>query len=106
MKKKSYIFLFLIILFTQQVFSQEKNIPAGMFVPNFRDVEIQDFLKTMAQITQKNILVDDSVKGKITIVAYKPLPVSQAISFLKSVLDVRGFTVIEENGLLKVSKKK
>ncbi|GIX43400.1 MAG: type II secretion system protein GspD [Leptospiraceae bacterium] len=83
-----------------------KNVPRGMFVPNFRDVEIQDFLKTMAQITRRNILVDDSVKGKITIVAYKPLPVNQALNFLKSVLEVRGYTVIEENGLLKVTKKK
>ncbi len=105
MKKKIYSVLFL--YFVVSLYSQEiKEVPKGMFVPNFRDVEIQDFLKTMAQITQRNILVDETVKGKITIVAYKPLPVNKALEFLKSVLEVRGFTVIEDNGLLKVTKKK
>lgn len=105
MKIKFLLFcIFLFVIFSLN--SQEKNIPAGMFVPNFRDVEIQDFLKTMAQITKKNILVDENVKGKITIVAYKPLPVSRALEFLKTVLDLRGFTVIEDDSLLKVYKKK
>jgi general secretion pathway protein D len=75
-----------------------------MFLPNFRDVEIADFLKTMAQVTRRNILVDDSIKGKITIVAYKPIPVSEALPFMKRVLEVRGFAVIEEGGLIKISK--
>ncbi len=105
MKKTLLSVLFLCTVIN--LYSQEiKEVPKGMFVPNFRDVEIQDFLKTMAQITQRNILVDETVKGKITIVAYKPLPVNKALDFLKSVLEVRGFTVIEDNGLLKVTKKK
>ncbi len=108
--KNVRISLYLLILlfpFNNPLFLQEmKDVPRGMFVPNFRDVEIQDFLKTMAQITKKNILIDDSVKGKITVVAYKPLPVSEALQFLKSILEIRGFTVVEEDGLLKVYKKK
>ncbi len=107
---KLRFFFYLTIIFfplnTKLHLQEMKDIPKGMFVPNFRDVEIQDFLKTMAQITKKNILVDDSVKGRITVVAYKPLPVSEALQFLKSILDVRGFTVIEDGGLLKVYKKK
>lgn len=108
MKKICFLSIVILVIFLNiNLYSQEiKNVPSGMFVPNFRDVEIQDFLKTMAQITRKNILVDESVKGKITIVAYKPLPVNEALNFLKSVLEVRGFTVIEEGGLLKVTKKK
>lgn len=106
MRIKSYLVLFFLLFYSFSLSSQEKNIPAGMFVPNFRDVEIQDFLKTMAQITKRNILVDESVKGKITIVAYKPLPVSRALEFLKTVLDIRGFAVIDDEGLLKVYKKK
>lgn len=106
MKRKSYQILFFLLFYSFSLSSQEKNVPLGMFVPNFRDVEIQDFLKTMAQITKKNILVDESVKGKITIVAYKPLPVNRALEFLKTVLDIRGFAIIEDDGLLKVYKKK
>lgn len=105
MKLKIVILLFCFASFFS-ILAQEKNLPANMFVPNFRDVELQDFLKTMAQITKKNILVDENVKGKITIVAHKPLPVTKALDFLKTVLDLRGFAVVEDDHFLKVYKKK
>lgn len=103
-KPKALVFIFLFV--SSAILSQEplRRIPDGMFMPNFRDVEIADFLKTMAQVTRRNILVDDSIKGKITVVAYKPIPVSEALSFMKRVLEVRGFAVIEEGGLIKISK--
>ena len=103
---KNFIVTILFFLCSSAVFAQEppRQIPSGMFLPNFRDVEIADFLKTMAQVTRRNILVDDSIKGKITIVAYKPIPVSEAAAFMKRVLEVRGFAVIEEGGLVKISK--
>jgi len=84
------------------LYAQDFAIPRGHFSSQFRDVEIQDFLKTMAQITKRNILIDENVKGKITIVSYKPIPVSRALDFLKQVLEVKGFAVVEEANLLKV----
>lgn len=104
--KSRGLILLLLLLLSTAILPQEppRRIPDGMFLPNFRDVEIADFLKTMAQVTRRNILVDDSIKGKITIVAYKPIPVSEALPFMKRVLEVRGFAVIEEGGLIKISK--
>lgn len=103
---KSRALVLILLLLSTAILSQEppRRIPDGMFLPNFRDVEIADFLKTMAQVTRRNILVDDSIKGKITVVAYKPIPVSEALAFMKRVLEVRGFAVIEEGGLIKISK--
>lgn len=74
----------------------------GTFQPEFKDVEIRDFLKTMAQITQRNILIDDGIKGKITVVSHRKIPRARALDFLKQVLEVKGFAVIDENGFLKV----
>jgi general secretion pathway protein D len=74
----------------------------GSFQPEFKDVEIRDFLKTMAQITRRNILIDDAIKGKITVVSHRRIPRSMALDFLKQVLEVKGFAVIDENGFLKV----
>lgn len=97
--KRTVATALLLCLCTASLSAQARR---GTFIPNFRDIEIQDFLKTMAQVTRRNILVDDSVKGKITVVAYKPIPVSEAVTFLKQVLEVRGFAVIEEGNLIKV----
>ncbi len=98
----------LLFLISGPVSSQEKDqpVPRGHFFAQFRDIEISDFLKTMAQITKRNILIDDSVKGKITIVSYKPIPISRAMDFLKQVLEVKGFAVVEEPNLIKVIANK
>lgn len=79
-----------------------QRAPRGTFIPNFRDMEIKDFLENMARVTRKNILVDDSVKGKINIIYYKPIPISRAMDFLRSVLEVRGYAIVEEGNIIKV----
>jgi general secretion pathway protein D len=48
------------------------------FALNFKDVEIAEFLNVMSQLIGKNILIDDKVKGKITISSVKKIPVSEA----------------------------
>ncbi len=65
-------------------------------------MELKDWLKTMAEVTKKNILVDENVKGKITIISFRPIPVSRALDFMKQVLQVRGFAVVEEPNLIKI----
>ncbi len=72
------------------------------FRPEFRDIEVRDFIKTMSRITRKNILIDDSVKGKVTIISYKDIPVSRAMEFMKEVLEVRGYAVVDTGTFVKV----
>ncbi|MDW8307650.1 MAG: secretin N-terminal domain-containing protein, partial [Leptospiraceae bacterium] len=64
--------------------------------PDFRDQEIQDFLKAMSAIIGKNFVTDDRVKGKITVISPRRIPISEAEYYLRSVLMVRGFGLIEE----------
>ena len=72
------------------------------FSVNFNDVDIHDWLKTMASLIRKNILVDDSIKGKITVISYQKIPERRALAFMKQVLEVKGFGVIEEPNLIKI----
>lgn len=74
----------------------------NFFCVSYRDIEITDFLKLMAQIAKKNILVDETIKGKITILSHSPIPVSRAVDFMKQVLELRGLTILEEPNLVKV----
>lgn len=64
---------------------------------DFRDQEIQDFLKAMSGIIKRNIVTDDRVKGKITVISPQRIPLSMAYAYLTSVLAVRGFGIIEES---------
>ena len=135
MTKKITLFLSLFLLIHSQLFSQaaaptptpdpakeseedkKHNDSAGrlskekdgnvMFTADWRNAELKDFLKGMSAIVKKNILVDDSVKGrKITIISQKKVNVKDAYSFMKSVLESQGFGLVEENDIIKVVRTK
>lgn len=77
------------------------------FTADWRDTELKDFLMGMSAIVRRNILIDDSVKGKkVTIISQKKIRVEDAFGFMKSVLETQGFGLIEENNLIKVVKIK
>jgi general secretion pathway protein D len=79
----------------------------AFFTADWRNTELKDFLKGMSAIVKKNILVDESIKGrKITIISQKKVEVKDAYAFLKSVLEAQGFGIVEENDLIKVVKLK
>ena len=83
--------------------SKRKGRPCkNCFSVNFNDVDIHDWLKTMASLIRKNILVDESIKGKITVISYQKIPESRALAFMKQVLELKGYGIIEEPNLLKI----
>lgn len=85
-----------------QTKTQAKRQSAQTFALNFKDTEISEFLTTMGQLTGKNIVIDEKVKGKITIISSKRVPVSQAYELMKSILDIKGFAVVETPNIIKV----
>jgi general secretion pathway protein D len=72
------------------------------FTLNFKDVEISEFLNMMGQMIGKNIVIDETVRGKISISSAKKIPVSEAFSVMKSILEVKGLAVVETGNILRV----
>ncbi|HON77527.1 MAG TPA: hypothetical protein PK544_03475, partial [Spirochaetota bacterium] len=69
---------------------------------NFNNVEISEFLNIMSQVIGKNILIDDKIRGKITISSSRKIPVAKAIDVMKAILEIKGLAVIESESFLKV----
>lgn len=61
---------------------------------NFVDVELPAITKFISDITKKNFIFDERVKGKITIIAPSKLSVEEAFNLFTSVLELKGFTVV------------
>jgi general secretion pathway protein D len=61
---------------------------------NFVDVELPTVTKFISEITGKNFVFDERVKGKITIIAPSKLSVEDAFGLFTAVLELKGFTVI------------
>jgi len=75
----------------------------GLVQLDFNDVEIAVVIDTIARLTKKNFIYDDRVRGRVTIVSPTEISVEQAYAVFESVLQVKGFTVVEgPGGALKV----
>lgn len=69
---------------------------------NFRDVEILNVIRLMSELTGKNFLVDDNVRGKVTLIAPEPVSINEAYQVFLSILEIQGFTVVPQGPVIKV----
>ncbi|MBM4136913.1 MAG: type II secretion system protein GspD [Nitrospira sp.] len=88
-----YLLLITFCLFIVTVcFAETKKAEKVTF--NFVDVDLSTVTKFISEITKKNFIFDERVKGKITIIAPSKLSVEDAYSLFTSVLELKGFTVV------------
>ncbi|TFH41300.1 MAG: hypothetical protein E4G96_05790, partial [Chrysiogenales bacterium] len=80
----------------------KKPAKPRMFALNFKDVEIAEFINIMGQLIGKNIIIDDRVKGKISISSARRVPLSEAYRVMKAILEVKGLAVVETPNLIKI----
>ncbi len=66
---------------------------------NFVDVDLATVTKFISEITGKNFIFDDRVKGKITIIAPTKLNIHDAFRLYTSILELKGYTVVHSGDL-------
>jgi len=69
---------------------------------NFKNLQINDFIKMVAKITNKNILLTQDLRGKVNFISVKPVNEKEVYDILLNILRSRGYTLIADNGFLKV----
>jgi general secretion pathway protein D len=67
-------------------------------VLNFQGADLQAVVKAMSQMTGRNILIDPRVRGQVTIVSARPMPVAAGYQVFLSALKMQGFTAVEGPG--------
>jgi len=81
------------------------NAPAAMardVTLNFKGADIRAFIEFVAGFTGKNFLIDNRVKGKVTIISPTPVSEDAAYAVFLSVLDVNGFTAVQSGSVIKI----
>ena len=71
-------------------------------VLNFTDVDIATMVKFISDLTGKNFVMDDRVKGKISVFSPAKLSNEEAYNVFTSVLELKGFTVVPAGKVMKV----
>ena len=69
---------------------------AGTVHLNFRNVDILQIVTLMSELTGRNFLVDDKVRGRITLVAPQPVTRAEAYQIFLAALAMQGFTVVSQ----------
>jgi general secretion pathway protein D len=92
----AFVIYFFSIFLSINIFANEQiNI-------NFKNLEIEEFAKDVAQILNKNILFNTKIKGKIDFKQNKPIYIDDLLGILIYTLESKGYTIIENKGILRV----
>jgi general secretion pathway protein D len=69
---------------------------------NFQDVELPVLAKFVSEVTGRNFIVDDRVRGKVTIISPTRITPDEAYLVFQSVLHVKGFTTVPSGAFTKI----
>ncbi len=97
----------LLILSMANVFAQSTS---GDTEPtwqiNFKDSDIQEVIKFVADVTEKTVIIDPRVKGKVKVISTTSLTKKELYDLFLSVLETQGFTAIEVGDIVRVIPRK
>ncbi|MBW7956478.1 MAG: type II secretion system secretin GspD [Deltaproteobacteria bacterium] len=102
-----YLLFLLVLLITSHAASrsaegQEQRGRAEEITLNFVDVEIASLVRIMSEITGKNFIYDETLRGRVTIIAPGRLTSEEALNIFVSALEIKNFTLIEADGFYKI----
>jgi general secretion pathway protein D len=69
---------------------------------NFQNVDLPVLAKFISEITGKNFVLDENVRGKVSIISPTKVTPEQAYSIFQSVLQVKGFTTVQAGAIVKI----
>ncbi|HEO98634.1 MAG: type II secretion system secretin GspD [Campylobacterales bacterium] len=98
--KLTKIILGVLLIFSAGLYAQEEETVEV----NFRDLEVEDFVQMVSKITQKNILMEGNLKGKINFITTKPIKKSSLFTLANSILAGKGYTIVDQGDFYKVVK--
>ncbi len=69
---------------------------------NFKDTDIVELVRFVANATGKTVVIDPKVKGKVQVVSAEPVNAEELYDLFLSILEVHNFTAIDSGGVLRV----
>jgi len=82
--------------------AQEQLNPSQPVSIDFNNVDINVLVKFISEMTGKNFVVDQRVKGKVTIISPSKISVAEAYRVFESVLEVHGYTTVQAGKIIKI----
>ncbi|MGD9010427.1 MAG: type II secretion system secretin GspD, partial [Desulfobacteraceae bacterium] len=84
---------------------QTRNLPLNsnqLVSIDFNNVDIGVFIKFISDLTKKNFIINERVKGKVTIISPGKITVKEAYRVFESVLEVHGYAAVPSGEIIKI----
>ncbi len=90
----------LIIVSTSFVEAKGKEKQNGKGVTlDFNNVDLPVLVKLVSELTGKNFVIDEKVRGKVSIISPKKIPANRVYEVFLSVLELKGLTVVKSGDI-------
>lgn len=97
--------LFWVLLLSLSLFAGVRTSHAQDVTLNFREAELLAVLEFYSRLTGKVFVPAEQISGKVTVISPRPLSEEQAVKMLFSILDMRGYAVVEIDDYYKIVQK-
>ncbi|PIR26384.1 MAG: type II secretion system protein GspD [Deltaproteobacteria bacterium CG11_big_fil_rev_8_21_14_0_20_42_23] len=92
---------------SQAAAEEQKSPQDDLVYLNVQGQDIKDVIKQISKATKKNFIIDDKIRGKVTIISEQKMTREEAYQAFLSALEVAGYTVVKgPAGILKVIQQK
>jgi general secretion pathway protein D len=90
--------LFILVAWLFQVLP----VSAETVTLNLKDADISALISTVAEVTDRNFIIDPRVKGKVTVVSSRPMDSDEVYQVFLSILKVHGFAAVPSGAVIKI----
>lgn len=77
-------------------------VQAGSYTLNFKDAELSEFIKFVADATGYTVIIDPQVKAKIQVLSKQPLNEKELYDLFLSVLATHGYAAVKNGNVLRI----
>jgi type II secretory pathway component GspD/PulD (secretin) len=89
-------------LLTLGMTSQAATTESNLVAVDFENVDLRVFIKFVSEVTGRVFLLDDRVRGQVSVRFTNKIPIEQLHDVLESVLEVQGFAAIPAGPITKI----
>jgi general secretion pathway protein D len=82
--------------------SQGATADSNLVAVDFENVDLRVFIKFVSEVTGRLFLLDDKVRGQVSVRFTNKIPLDQLHDVLESVLEVKGFATIPAGPITKI----
>jgi general secretion pathway protein D len=94
--------LFPPVLYSQEALPEEPSAREKKITLDFNNVDLPILVKFFSELTGKNFVIDEKVRGKVTVFSPTKMTIPKAYEVFLSVLDLKGFTTVQSGDVVQI----